>query len=239
MPKTRTNEAGFALILAILALVLLTFLGMTLAASTSTELQIATNYRWGQQALYNAELGLELAKDTLLNIDLAAVLPAARPAATMNVPPAPIFSRNGASGEATRNFENRTCDTVGHQGYGAVLDMSTLPFPFQNLNQANMQLGNYQIPGTTTLWVRRPLVYDPTSDSMIDSLDNTSLVLTAEGTAPYKQAGTNFTQQRRAVRTLEVSLSRVGSACGKGGQEGNSATGTGAETCVLTNNGLH
>jgi len=50
----RGHERGFALILAILALMLLTFLGLTLATSTSTELRIATNYRWNQQALYNA-----------------------------------------------------------------------------------------------------------------------------------------------------------------------------------------
>ena len=56
------GEGGFALILAILSLMLLTFLGLTLAATTSTELQIATNYRWSQQALYNAEAGIEAAR---------------------------------------------------------------------------------------------------------------------------------------------------------------------------------
>jgi len=52
--QKRRSERGFALILAILSLMLLTFLGLTLATTTSTELQIATNYRWSQQALYNA-----------------------------------------------------------------------------------------------------------------------------------------------------------------------------------------
>ena len=51
------SERGFALVLAILALMLLTFLGLTLAATTSTELKIASNYRWSQQARYNAEAG--------------------------------------------------------------------------------------------------------------------------------------------------------------------------------------
>ena len=54
-----------ALVLAIMALMLLTFLGLTLATTTSTELQIATNYRWSQQALYNAEAGIEAAKAIL------------------------------------------------------------------------------------------------------------------------------------------------------------------------------
>jgi Tfp pilus assembly protein PilX len=52
MPTTnRRTESGFALILAILALLLLTFLGLTLTATTSTEMQIANNYRYAQQAL--------------------------------------------------------------------------------------------------------------------------------------------------------------------------------------------
>ena len=58
----RPGERGFALVLAILSLMLLTFLGLTLATTTSTELQIATNYRWSQQALYNAEAGIEAAR---------------------------------------------------------------------------------------------------------------------------------------------------------------------------------
>ena len=54
-----------------MALMLLTFLGLTLAATTSTELQIATNYRWSQQALYNAEAGIEAGKIILRNIPSA------------------------------------------------------------------------------------------------------------------------------------------------------------------------
>jgi hypothetical protein len=50
---------------------LLTFLGLTMAATTSTELQIATNYRWSQQALYNAEAGLEAARVVLANVSTA------------------------------------------------------------------------------------------------------------------------------------------------------------------------
>ena len=55
--KGRGSEAGFALISPSSPLMLLTILGLALATTTSTELQIATNYRWSQQALYNAEGG--------------------------------------------------------------------------------------------------------------------------------------------------------------------------------------
>ena len=47
---------------------LLTFLGLTLATTTSTELQIATNYRWSLQAQYNAEAGIEAARIVLSNV---------------------------------------------------------------------------------------------------------------------------------------------------------------------------
>lgn len=75
VPET---EAGFALILAILALMLMTFLGLTLATSTSTELQIATNYRWSQQAYYNAEAGIEYGKSLLRNMNWSLILPTPR-----------------------------------------------------------------------------------------------------------------------------------------------------------------
>ena len=73
------TEEGFALILAILALMLLTFLGLTLATTTSTELRIATNYRWNTQAVYNAEAGIEAGKRILQSLNWARV--AARPSA--------------------------------------------------------------------------------------------------------------------------------------------------------------
>src|SRR5216683_6005882 len=88
--RPATGESGFALILAILALMLLTTLGLALAAITSTELQIATNYRWSQQALYNAEAGVEVGKIILRSVqpDWAAVLPPARCATCATVMPA-------------------------------------------------------------------------------------------------------------------------------------------------------
>src|SRR5512134_2636913 len=60
--ERRSLEGGFALVLALLALLLLTFLGLTLAVTTSTELQIATNYRWSEQSRYVAEAGIEAGK---------------------------------------------------------------------------------------------------------------------------------------------------------------------------------
>src|SRR6185503_6442223 len=73
------SERGVALVLAILALLLLTFLGLTLTATTSTEVQIANNFRWSQQALYNAEAGMEAARRLITTATPAVILPGFRP----------------------------------------------------------------------------------------------------------------------------------------------------------------
>jgi type IV pilus assembly PilX-like protein len=49
------DERGVALVLALMAVALLSALGFALAAMTSTELLIAANYRNGQEALYAAD----------------------------------------------------------------------------------------------------------------------------------------------------------------------------------------
>ena len=63
------RQEGFALILALLALMLLTSLGLSLSATTSTELQIATNHRWSEQARYNAEAGIEYGRQLLTTVN--------------------------------------------------------------------------------------------------------------------------------------------------------------------------
>jgi hypothetical protein len=232
------RDAGFALILAILALVLLATLGLTLATQTSTELQIATNYRWGQQALYNAEMGLEYAKSLLVEVPLVTVLPYPRVTSPLPDPyvSAP-FARNGQSGEPTRNFENEQCDTIGNVGFGAVLDMTSLAYPLQNVNSVDTDFGTFPVPGTFTVWIRRPLEYDAVQDGLVDDPDVIYAILTVEGTAPYRQAGTTFTQTRRAVRYLEATVA-TGMACTQGNQEAGTATGAGAETCTWLNTGV-
>jgi PilX N-terminal len=150
-----SGESGFALILAILSLLLLTFLGLTLAASTTTELQIATNYRWSEQAFYNAEAGMEVAKAYLRAMDPATFLPPQRPAwiqpadGTRPVPfpqlPVPRSLRNDAWGNGPRNFApsvnvndpNVNCDWFGGgAGYGVVFDDGATPgLPLQNVTQ--------------------------------------------------------------------------------------------------------
>jgi hypothetical protein len=221
---TVAGESGFALIVALLALLLLTFLGLTLATTTSTEMQIAANYRWAQQAFYMAEGGLEVAKRQLrAQTTWSIFLPPAR-TGPLTAPPAPWTS------SATRDFENNQCDTAGRQGYGAVLNLAGFP-PWENVNT----LLGQTLDGSFTIWVRRPVKFDPTGLAADDDSDS-RLIVTSEGTAPYRgaAAGGNVAIQRRAVRVLEIEVTKIDPGdceANKGGQAGNGALGSNYDPC--------
>lgn len=55
------NERGVALILVLVMLLLLTILGTSMLATSTTDLKIAGNYRNNEEAFYTAEAALELA----------------------------------------------------------------------------------------------------------------------------------------------------------------------------------
>jgi PilX N-terminal len=236
--RGRRAEAGFALVLAILALMLLTFLGLSLAVTTSTELQIATNYRWSQQALFNALAGIEIGKRYLQEVEWNVFLPAARalPAQMASPPPAPL-SRNGAQGEPSRNFENWQCDVgpaYSGQGYGVVLDSPNFASPFQNTATFLGQSLN----GSFTIWVRRPIVNlagtPPGSDPgpMLDFADPTRIEMTVEGVAPSLSTS-NAALTNRAVRYVTLLIDKFDpSGCENyTGQQGSGPSGSGYDPC--------
>lgn len=232
---TRNPERGFALILAILSLMLLTFLGLTLATTTSTELQIATNYRWSQQALYNAEAGLEAARIVLSNeADLATqwatVLPTVRPGTWLQgAAPGPADPIVG------RDFERAACDDKAGVGYGRVLADATTRY--ENVGVFPTVAGE-SLNGAFTIWIRRGLAVGNNGQYSDDTrLD--SLVIVSEGIAPYSGPGDVFTRQRQATRVLEtrftLGLTAAGEPCGLGspqGQEGGSPMGENFNRCA-------
>ena len=60
-PGARSNERGSAYLITLLALVVLTILGLTLALVTQTELQIGGNERLITRAFYAADSGIDIA----------------------------------------------------------------------------------------------------------------------------------------------------------------------------------
>jgi hypothetical protein len=239
--RCRPSEKGFALVLAILSLMLLTFLGLTLALTTSTELQIATNYRWSRQAFYNAEAGIEAAKVLLANSpSWVNLLPPQRtgpqqwaPTVLPALPTQPVWPTAG------RDFESRGCDRRGGEGYGVVLN-GTLPtgaaFRAENVSTFLGQPLN----GAFTLWVRRDLQLGTPAGTLQDDGTNppTTLVLTAEGVAPYTAVGgaaTAFAKANQARQLLEVSLTLgQGNVCKQfGGQRGAAPSGENFDPCSV------
>jgi hypothetical protein len=231
----RSGEQGFALILAILALMLLTFLGLTLATTTSTELQIATNYRWSQQALYNAEAGLDAARLILSNeADPAQgwtpLLPAIRPGNWLQgAAPGPVEPVVG------RDFERMACDDKGGLGYGRVLVDATTRY--ENVG-VFPTAGGETLNGAFTIWIRRPLRVE-NAGLYADGTETNQLVIVSEGIAPYFGPGGAFTRSRQATRILEtrftLMLNPEGTPCGVNkamGQEGGSPMGENFNPCA-------
>jgi len=241
---TRPPKAdGFALILALLSLLLLTFLGLTLATTTSTELQIATNYRWSQQAAYNAEAGIEAAKiylrdhpsswSTLLPgyrgsaatwTGVAPMLPAA-PAAPGGMPAADAY------GNPLRNWWSQSCDyRGGNVGYGVVLNpvagvlqyANSVPWLPQRLN------------GAFTVWIRRGVLINTAAASFADDPSDLVLILTSEGIAPYASAGSQALRANMAVAVRELTLLRGIDSCeAYKSQQGGNVSGTGFWACAV------
>ncbi|HKC13268.1 MAG TPA: pilus assembly PilX N-terminal domain-containing protein [Vicinamibacteria bacterium] len=229
----RRSDGGFALVLAILALMLLTFLGLTLAVTTSTELQIATNYRWSRQAFYNAEAGIEAGKVILANTPLwLSIVPNNRGPWAVG-PPLPAPPTWPAGPPMNRDFESQSCDNLGGEGYGVVLFAAAPGGAAQRWENTSNFMGK-SVNGAFTLWVRRTIQTtgitaqdDPGAPTL------NTLVLTAEGVAPYIGGGTAFTKANQARQLLEMNLTlAVAGTCRQyGPQKGGAPTGENFDPC--------
>lgn len=253
------QEGGFALIIALLALMLLTTLGLTLASTSSTELQISTNHRWAEQARENAEAGIEVGKRILAQVSWASVLPPARTTewnakasegtvtSTFGSKPGTVGA-DDAWGNDRRDYEGYQCDSRGYgMGYGVVLDDGTSDAPYQYISS----VGGFPLSGAFTLWVRRPVrwivgsEYDTTS--LTDYTSNDALILVSEGVAPFTgAAATTLTAQKnRATFIIETVLSKDDGSATSGpggcavrqGQAGFNAAGTNSGACQAVTGG--
>src|SRR6202163_4275463 len=84
MTQKRKDERGIALVLALIALLIVTSIGLSMMYSADTETSINGNYRDEQTAYYAAKAGLEEARDRMrtgatntINAPLPTTLPGA------------------------------------------------------------------------------------------------------------------------------------------------------------------
>ncbi len=219
------NE-GSAFVISILVLFVLTVLGLALMLTTTTEKDIAINYRWGEQAFFNADAALEYGKNVLasyalLNADFTAILPPARGDATVPNDTAawgtahPDGGACNPSGAGCRDYQYfiDQCQLGGggpctrvyigrvlrrQDGTQAMWDFRAPAGTAGDLDND----GNADIEGTYTLWVRRPVVGTRDYGSLPN--ENDKVILTAEGTAPGSLgAGAG---RPTSLRRLEMSL---------------------------------
>ena len=167
--------------LALLALLILTTLALTLAATTSREQQSAVNYRWSQKAFYNAEAGIEVGRYVLRRLAWIVPLPSARPPWPEGVrtwiekPPPRHLPKTGT---LVRDFEGSARDVFGNgMGFGPVLwDGETT---YQDISSVDKHL----LDGAFTLWVRRPII-TVGDGTLFDYPFSDVLILVSEGVAP-------------------------------------------------------
>jgi hypothetical protein len=132
-----------------------------------------------------------------------------------------------------RDYERMGCADRAGVGLGRVLTSpagSKQPGDYQDVSTYMASTLN----GAFTIWVRRELAVSP-QGMFSDNADNTTLVVTAEGIAPYQSQTDNIARANQARRTLEVSLSLLvnqGNRCqGLAGQEGLGPSGDNFDPC--------
>jgi PilX N-terminal len=207
----RPGEEGSAFVISILVLFVLTVLGMALMLTTTTEKDIAINYKWGEQAFFNADAALEYGKNVLGQYllkdgDFKNILPPARPDVTVadntrpwgDALPENICDPKSPGCREYQYYVDH-CPPVGTGPCVRVYIGKVLPRPDGTLAQFDFRApggavagdldgdGTPDVEGTITLWVRRPII--GTQDYGVSDARNPNglhdrVILTAEGTAP-------------------------------------------------------
>ena len=206
------SDEGSAFVISILVLFVLSVLGMALMLTTTTEKDIAINYRWGEQAFFNADAALEYGKNVLGDYllrdgNFENALPPARPDVT-------VVNSSAPWGAARPDLGSCDPSSPGCRDYqyfvdhcppggvgpcvrvyiGKVLvrpDGTPVQYDFRlpgGVVAGDVDGDNIaDLEGTTTLWVRRPVVGTRdygVSDSINPDGLHDRVILTAEGTAP-------------------------------------------------------
>ena len=227
----RRGSEGSAFVISVLVLFVLSVLGIALMLTTTTEKDIAINFRWGEQAFFNAAAALEYGKNLLgahllAKGDFEAILPPARTDITVaaNADWGEAHPESGACSPATAGcrdyqyFVDR-CPPGGGGPCVRVYIGRVLPRPDGTLAQNDFRIPGVAIPGdidgdrvadiegTFTIWVRRPIA--GTQDYGLPDASGEGrhdrVILTAEGTAPgpYGVGGRTV-----SLRRLEMTIRR-------------------------------
>lgn len=108
------REDGIALIVAMMAMLLMTALGVALVLTTSSETMIASNFRNSQEALYAADAVVERAMDDILTVaDWNKLLDGSTQSAYVDGPPSGVRNLpDGSTIDLTQVLNLANCDHV-------------------------------------------------------------------------------------------------------------------------------
>jgi PilX N-terminal len=120
------GEEGVALVLAIMAILLLSALGIALVMTTSTETIIASNFRNSEEGLYSADAAIERVMDDLLTVpDWNTVLAAGSPTRSAFVDGAPNGDRTLVDGSKINLDDVVALANCGHAGSCSPSELTT------------------------------------------------------------------------------------------------------------------
>ena len=118
------NDRGAAIVIALMAMLLLSALGLALVLSTTTETTITGNFRFGQEALYAADAGVERVMDDLLTVpDWNNILNGTTRSAFVDG--APSGTRTMADGTVIDLTQATNMANCGHIATCSVTEMNT------------------------------------------------------------------------------------------------------------------
>src|SRR3972149_1544104 len=191
------KEEGSAFIISILVLFVLSVLGLALMLTTTTEKDIAINYRWGGQAFFKpAATGAAATQPWMTGPPEGGGPCDPQTAGCRDYQYYIDQCPNAGGGPCTRIFIGKVL--LRQDGTPAQWDFRAPGAVVGDLDND----GATDIEGTFTLWVRRPTVGSRDYGSLAGEEDR--VILTAEGTAPNAMgAGAG---KPVSLRRLEISI---------------------------------
>jgi len=210
------GERGVAMIIAILAMLLMSALGTALVLTTSTETSIAGNFRNSSEALYAADAGLERAMEDVLTVpDWNKLLDGSTQSAFVDgAPSGPRTLGDGSTIDLTQAINMANCQKVTTCSDAEMNDTTNRERPW-GVNNPRWKLYAYanlkdMLPVTDTInssyYVVVMVADDPSENDGDPSKDGVSATNPGSGVIAMRAEAFG---PRGAHKVLEMTLART------------------------------
>jgi len=210
------GERGIAMIIAMMAMLLMSALGTALVLTTTTETNIAGNFRNASEALYAADSGLERAMEDILTVpDWNKLLDGSTQSAFVDGAPSGTRTlQDGSTIDLTQAINMANCQKVTTCSDADLIDPSNKERPW-GVNNPRWRLYAYahlkdMLPATDTInspYYVVVMVADDPSDNDGDPLKD-GVIATNPGSGVIAMRAEAF-GPRGAHKVLEATLART------------------------------